>query len=54
MYEIEWNLPSEGAILERIEELEGCLRNFPDSKLAPVWRDAIAKLEEQREPLTRG
>ena len=47
MREVEWNLPSEGAILDRIEELEECLRNFPDSKLAPVWRDAIAQLKAQ-------
>ena len=36
------------------EELEECLRNFPESKMAWVWRNAIADLKSQLEPLTHG
>lgn len=52
MAEIVWNLPSEGDIIDRIEELEECLRNFPESKLVPVWRSEIAQLEAY--PVYRG
>lgn len=34
-------------ILERLEELYSCVDNFPESKMRPVWENAIAELEEQ-------
>lgn len=34
-------------ILERLEELRACLENFPESKMRPVWENAVAELEEQ-------
>lgn len=37
MSEIFWNLPSEGADLDRAAELEQCLEYFPESELAEVW-----------------
>ncbi len=54
MERIVWDLPSEGAIIDRIAELEACLQNFPESKMAWVWRNAIAELQAKLEPLTRG
>ena len=47
MEDIVWNLPSEGQIHDRIEELQECLRNFPDSKMVPVWQNAIAELKSK-------
>lgn len=34
-------------ILERLEELYDCLANFPESKMRPVWENAVAELEEK-------
>ena len=42
-----WNIPNEEQIVDRLEELYSCLQNFPESKLADVWRNAIAELEEK-------
>lgn len=47
MEDIVWNIPSEGQVLDRIEELQECLHNFPDSKMAWVWRNAIAELKSK-------
>ena len=35
------------AILDRLEELYACVENFPESKMRPVWENAIAELEAQ-------
>ena len=47
MEKIIWNLPNEAAIIDRIKELEECLRNSPESKMAGVWRSAIDQLKNQ-------
>ena len=38
------NIPNESAIHDRIEELTACIQNFPESKLVPIWQNAIDKL----------
>lgn len=45
MAEIVWNIPSEGQILDRLEELNTYLENFPNSKLSPIVRKEVAYLE---------
>lgn len=47
MEKIIWNLPNEEAIIDRIEELEECLQNFPESKMTGIWRSAIDQLKHQ-------
>ena len=45
--ELNWNIPSESLILDKLDELRQALENFPESRLAPVWRHAIEELEAQ-------
>lgn len=40
------NIPNESAIYDRIEELTACIQNFPESKLVPVWQNAINHLNK--------
>lgn len=47
MEKIIWNIPNEEALIDRIEELEECLRNLPESKMAGIWRSAIDQLKTQ-------
>ena len=44
---IVWDLPSESAVLDRIAELQEFINNFPESKLVPVFENAIAELNER-------
>ena len=41
------------AVLDRIEELSAALENFPESKLRPVWENAIAELEAKAQAENR-
>ena len=45
--ELQWSIPSESLILDKLDELHQALDNFPESRLAPVWRHAIEELEAQ-------
>ena len=40
---IYFNLPGLWT-LDRIEELESCISNFPESKLVPAWKEELEKL----------
>ena len=42
--EIVWNIPSERA-LDRIEELEAFVERFPESPLAPAFKNEIEQLQ---------
>ena len=42
--EIVWNLPSEGADLDRASELEMCLECFPESPLVEAWTHELEKI----------
>ena len=33
-----WNIPSENAIITRLDELYEALDRFPDSPMAPAWQ----------------
>lgn len=44
--DITWNIPGGPQSLDRLEELYQYLERFPDSRLAPVIREEIARLEE--------
>lgn len=43
--DLEWSIPNEEKALDRLEELHEYLRNFPESRLTPVIRRAVADLE---------
>lgn len=45
--ELNWSIPNESLILDKIDELRAALENFPESRLAPVWQHAIEELEAQ-------
>lgn len=45
--ELNWSIPSESLILDKLDELCQALENFPESRLAPVWQRAIGELETQ-------
>ena len=45
--ELEWNIPSESLILDKLDELYRAIDNFPESRLVPVWQRAIEQLEAQ-------
>lgn len=38
------NIPNESAIHDLIEDLTAHIRNFPESKLVPIWQHAIDEL----------
>ena len=42
--EIVWNLPSEGADLDRASELEMCLECFPESPFVEAWTHELEKI----------
>ena len=42
---MEWNIPSENAIITRLDELYEALDRFPDSPMA--WQHEIEHLKEQ-------
>lgn len=44
---MEWNIPSENAIITRLDELYEMLDRFPNSALAPAWKHEIAYLQAQ-------
>ena len=44
---MEWNTPSENAIITRLDELYEALDRFPDSPMAPAWQHEIEHLKEQ-------
>ena len=44
---MEWNIPSENAIITRLDELYEALDRFPDSPMAPAWQHEIEHLKEQ-------
>lgn len=44
---MEWNIPSENAIITRLDELYEALDRFPNSALAPAWKHEIAYLQAQ-------
>lgn len=44
---MEWNIPSENAIITRLDELYEALDRFPDSPMAPAWQHEIERLKEQ-------
>lgn len=45
--ELNWNIPSESLMLDKLDELHQAISNFPESKLVPVWQHAIKELEAQ-------
>lgn len=45
--ELEWNIPNENLILDKLDELRQAIDNFPQSRLVPVWQHAIEQLEVQ-------
>ena len=46
-HKMEWNIPSENAIITRLDELYEALDRFPDSPMAPAWQHEIERLKEQ-------
>lgn len=44
---MEWNIPSENAIITRLDELYEALDRFTDSPMAPDWQHEIERLKEQ-------
>lgn len=46
-HKTEWNIPSENAIITRLDELYEALDRFPDSPMAPAWQHEIERLKEQ-------
>lgn len=44
---MEWNIPSENAIITRLDELYEALDRFPDSPMAPAWQHEIERPKEQ-------
>lgn len=40
---MEWNIPSENAIITRLDELYEALDRFPDSPMAPAWQHEIER-----------
>lgn len=42
-----WNIPSENAIVTRLDELYEALDRFPDSPMALAWQREIECLKEQ-------
>jgi len=44
---IVWDLPSESAVIDRIAELQEFIKNFPESRLVPVFENAIAELNDK-------
>lgn len=45
MENLDWHIPNEERILDRLEELYSFLQNFPDSKLVPIFKHEIEHLE---------
>jgi len=45
--ELEWSIPSESLILDKLDELRQAIDNSPESRLVPVWRHAVEQLEAQ-------
>jgi hypothetical protein len=44
--EIIWRIPCPERALDRIEELEEAVNNFPESPLRPIWEKEIESLRE--------
>ena len=44
---MEWTIPSENAIITRLDELYAALARFPASPMAPAWQHEIERLKEQ-------
>ena len=45
MADLEWHIPNEERILDRLEELYSYLQNFPNSELSPIFQREIDYLE---------
>ena len=45
--ELNWNIPNESLMLDKLDELRKAIDNFPESRLVPVWQHAIEQLEAQ-------
>ena len=45
--ELEWSIPSESLMLDKLDELHQAIDKFPESRLVPVWQHAIEQLEVQ-------
>ena len=44
---IELTIPNPEHVLERIEELQTCIDNFPNSPLLTCWKNALEELKKQ-------
>ena len=45
--DIIFKIPNFERMLERIEELEACLNNFPDSPLVDIWKNELKALSKK-------
>ena len=44
--DIIWSIPNPERIMDRMEELQESISNFPDSPLLNCWKNELHKLQE--------